>query len=261
MKVRVTNSKFTSGFRLTIVLRPEQILANLASLLRPGLFSRPLASLPFRRALATMSSSSSSFTSRPLVVCGPSGTGKSTLLKKLFADHPEMFGFSISHTTRQPRSGEKEGVSYHFVDMETFEKLIDDGAFIENAKFSGNRYGTTAAAVAAVASQNRRCILDIDTQGVKLIKANHPQLNPVFLFLAPPSIAELTQRLKGRGTESEESLNARLAAAVSEIQYAVEGGHDIIVVNDDVERAYKLLEQIALGKEDVKGDELPKYDL
>lgn len=121
------------------------------------------------------------------------------------------------------------------------------------------RYGTTAAAVAAVAEKNRRCILDIDTQGVKLIKANHPQLNPVFLFLAPPSISELAKRLAGRGTETEEQVNARLSAAKSEIKYAVEGGHDIVIVNDDVERAYRLLEKVALG-ETVEADKLPAYE-
>lgn len=121
------------------------------------------------------------------------------------------------------------------------------------------RYGTTAAAVAAVAEKNRRCILDIDTQGVKLIKANHPQLNPVFLFLAPPSISELAKRLAGRGTETEEQVNARLSAAKSEIKYAVEGGHDIVIVNDDVDRAYGLLEKVALG-EVVDADKLPVYE-
>lgn len=216
---------------------------------------------------------------QPLVICGPSGTGKSTLLNRLFAAYPDKFGFSVSHTTRKPRAGEVDKVNYNFVTMEQFEKLIEDGAFVENAMFSGNRYvsappvklaaiadmacdlryGTTAAAVAAVAEKNRRCILDIDTQGVKLIKANHPQLNPVFLFLAPPSISELAKRLAGRGTETEEQVNARLAAAKSEIKYAVEGGHDIVIVNDDVDRAYGLLEKVALG-EAVDADKLPVYE-
>lgn len=195
---------------------------------------------------------------RPLVVCGPSGTGKSTLLTKLFASHPETFGFSVSHTTRQPRAGEVDGVNYHFTDEETFVGMIERGEFVENAKFSGNRYGTSVAAIKAVAAQNRRCILDIDTQGVKLIKANHPTLNPVFLFLSPPDIPTLRTRLSGRGTETDESLQKRLDAAVGEIRYAIEGGHDVIVVNDEVERAYKVLEKVALG-EKVKGDKLPDF--
>ncbi len=105
---------------------------------------------------------------------------------------------------------------------------------------------------------NRRCILDIDTQGVKLIKSNHPTLNPVFLFLSPPSIPALKSRLSGRGTETQESLDARLGAAIGEIKYAVEGGHDVVIVNDDLDRAYGLLEKVALGEE-VEGDKLPDF--
>lgn len=120
------------------------------------------------------------------------------------------------------------------------------------------RYGTTAAAVAAVSALNRRCILDIDTQGVLLIKSNHPSLNPVFLFLSPPSIPSLRARLSGRGSENEEEMEVRLGAAKGEIKYAVEGGHDVVVVNDDVERAYEVLEKIALG-ESMEGDQLPDF--
>jgi guanylate kinase len=119
-------------------------------------------------------------------------------------------------------------------------------------------YGTSAEAVAAVSKLNRRCILDIDTQGVKLIKSNHPSLNPVFLFLSPPSISALRSRLSGRGTETQESLDARLGAAKDEIRYAVEGGHDVVIVNDDVERAYGLLESVAMGEE-IEGDKLPEF--
>ena len=197
---------------------------------------------------------------RPLVVCGPSGTGKSTLLNRLFAAHPTKFGFSISHTTRSPRPGEVDGVNYHFTTDAAFVEMIQRGEFIENAQFSGNRYGTSVKAVKDVADQSRRCILDIDTQGVKLIKSNHPTLNPVFLFLSPPSLPELKKRLTGRGTETQDSLQKRLDAAIAEIQYAVEGGHDIVVVNDDVERAYGVLEKVALG-EQVEGDKLPEFGL
>lgn len=208
------------------------------------------------------SSSSSPITTRPLVICGPSGTGKSTLLKKLFAAHPDRFGFSVSNTTRSPRAGEVDGVAYNFVTNETFERLIAENAFIEHAQFSGNRYGTTVDAVRRVAEQQRRCILDIDTQGVISIKRDHPELDPVFLFLAPPSVGALKERLSGRGTEDESSIAKRLAAAVSEIKYAVEGGHDVVVVNDDVERAYGVLEKIALAKDGEslpEGDKLPEY--
>jgi guanylate kinase len=197
---------------------------------------------------------------QPLVVCGPSGTGKSTLLNKLFAAHPDKFGFSISHTTRGPRPGEVNGVNYHFTTQDHFVQMIENDEFVENAIFSGNRYGTSVKAIKDVAEKNRRCILDIDTQGVKLIKSNHPSLNPVFLFLAPPSLPELKKRLTGRGTETADSLQKRLDAALSEIKYATEGGHEVVIVNDDVDRAYALLEKIALG-EKIEGDKLPSFEV
>ncbi|PWY99537.1 putative GUK1-guanylate kinase [Testicularia cyperi] len=189
---------------------------------------------------------------RPIVLSGPSGVGKSTLLKKLFAEYPNDFGFSVSHTTRDPRPGEVRGQSYHYVSQEEFESLVQQGAFLEHAKFGGNRYGTTAKAVADVSTEGvtgadgstnaRRAVLDIDAQGVKLIKANHPSLNPIYIFISPPSFSTLQQRLTGRGTETQESITKRLAMAASEMAYArQQNAHDWIIVNDDLERAYSLL--------------------
>jgi len=200
----------------------------------------------------------SAFT-RPLVLFGPSGTGKSTLLKRLFAAYPEKFGFSISHTTRPPRPGETDGKEYYFVTREQFSALVDQGAFIEHAQFSGNFYGTSVKAVGDVAKQGRRCILDIDAQGVKTIKQKHPGLNPVYVFIAPPSRAELRSRLVGRGTETDEAVRARLETALKEIAY-VKNDHnvvDFVIVNDKLDRAYNLLENVALGNE-VEGDVLPE---
>jgi len=200
---------------------------------------------------------------RPLVVFGPSGTGKSTLLKRLFGTHPDKFGFSISHTTRSPRTGEANGREYHFVSRDEFLKLVDAGAFIENAQFSGNLYGTSVQAVKEVANLGRRCILDIDAQGVRTIKAEHPELCPVFLFVAPPSLDALKSRLIGRGTETEDAVRARLNAALEEIAYVQKdpGVVDVIVVNDEVDRAYATLEKVALGEEGVLGDKLPNFKL
>ncbi|GAA5901573.1 hypothetical protein JCM6882_006315, partial [Rhodosporidiobolus microsporus] len=101
---------------------------------------------------------------RPVVICGPSGTGKSTLLKKLFNEFPDKFGFSISHTTRAPRPGEQPGVSYHYVTREAFHDLVAKDGFIEHAEFSGNCYGTSVQAVEDVKKGGKMCILDIDTQ-------------------------------------------------------------------------------------------------
>lgn len=174
---------------------------------------------------------------RPVVISGPSGTGKSTLLKKLLAEFPDKFGFSVSNTTRQPRQGEQNGVDYHFTAVDQFQKMIEDEKFIEWAQFSGNYYGTSFKAVEDVAAQNKICILDIDMQGVKLVKKAN--MDARFLFLSPPSIDALRERLTGRGTETDESLSKRIAAAAAEMEYAKTGAHDKIVVNDDLEKAYK----------------------
>ncbi|CAH6722496.1 guanylate kinase [[Candida] jaroonii] len=184
--------------------------------------------------------------SRPVVISGPSGTGKSTLLKKLFAEYPDKFGFSTSHTTRQPRVGEVDGKDYHFTKVEDFKKLIDNKEFLEWAQFSGNYYGTSIKAVKDVAQQGKICLLDIDMQGVKSVKAS--DLNAKYLFVAPPSIEELKTRLVGRGTETEESINKRLDAATREMEYAETGAHDKIIVNNDLEEAYKQFKEFILDQ-------------
>ncbi|MCJ1431974.1 hypothetical protein MMC27_001330 [Xylographa pallens] len=179
---------------------------------------------------------------RPVVISGPSGAGKSTLLKRLFADHPSTFGFSISHTTRSPRAGETNGVEYHFATRQQFMELMDEGGFIEHAKFGGNYYGTSIKAVRDIAEKGRICILDIEMEGVKQVKRT--DLHARFLFLSPPSLEVLEERLRGRGTEDEESLQKRLTQAKAEMAYAKEEGvHDKVVVNDDLDKAYKELEE------------------
>ncbi|KAJ5602157.1 hypothetical protein N7510_011691 [Penicillium lagena] len=166
---------------------------------------------------------------RPVVISGPSGTGKSTLLKRLFAEYPEKFGFSVSR--------EQDGREYNFTTKEAFLDLVAQNGFIENAQFGGNHYGTSVQAVKDVADKSRICILDIEMEGVKQVKRT--DLNARFLFLAPPSLEELEKRLRGRGTESEDSLRQRLAQARNELEYAQQpGAHDKIVVNDDLETAY-----------------------
>ncbi|ORY24467.1 guanylate kinase [Naematelia encephala] len=202
---------------------------------------------------------------RPLVLCGPSGTGKSTLLNALFAAHPGQFGFSVSHTTRTPRPGEENGVAYHFVSKDEFMQRVERGEFLEWAQFGGNCYGTTFAALTALAP--KRCILDIELQGVLQLRdkapLQNPPLSPVFLFLAPPSLPTLKQRLRGRGTETEDSMRKRLDAAKAEIQYAQEGKHDVYIVNDDLKAAGDKLELVAMGWKGWEscGDKLPEMDI
>ncbi|CAN3355264.1 guanylate kinase [Diutina catenulata] len=184
---------------------------------------------------------------RPIVISGPSGTGKSTLLKRLFAEYPDRFGFSVSNTTRKPRDGEVNGKDYNFTEVDAFKKMIDNKEFIEWAQFSGNYYGTSVRAVKDVAEKGKQCLLDIDMQGVKSVK--NTDLNARYLFVAPPSIEELRARLEGRGTETPESLEKRLAAATSEMEYANTGAHDKVIVNDDLDRAYQEFKEFIV-KED-----------
>lgn len=181
----------------------------------------------------------------PIVISGPSGSGKSTLLKKLFAEFPDKFGFSVSNTTRTPRQGEVNGKDYHFLTIDGFKQAIEDQKFVEYAQFSGNYYGTTKKAIQDVADQGRICLLDIDMQGVKSIKAT-PNFNARYLFLAPPSIDELRARLQSRGTETPESIDKRISAASAELAYSETGAHDKIIVNDDLERAYKEFKEFIL---------------
>ncbi|PVZ96612.1 hypothetical protein BB558_007467 [Smittium angustum] len=185
---------------------------------------------------------------RPIVLFGPSGSGKSTLIKKLFEEYPDSFGFSVSHTTRSPRSGEIDGVDYHFVTKDQFLAGVANGEFIENAEFSGNYYGTSIKAVENVKNKGKVCILDIETEGVKQVK--NTNLDARYIFISPPSFEELRKRLLGRQTETEESIKKRLDTAAKEFEYAKQpGAYDIKIVNDDLEKAYKNLKSFIFNQE------------
>ncbi|XP_032190999.1 guanylate kinase isoform X1 [Mustela erminea] len=155
---------------------------------------RPLAGLA-AAALGRVSTDGMSGP-RPVVLSGPSGAGKSTLLKRLLQEHGSVFGFSVSHTTRDPRPGEENGkevkpqlallADYYFVTREVMQRDIAAGDFIEHAEFSGNLYGTSKAAVRAVQAMNRICVLDVDLQGVRNIKKT--DLRPIYIFVQPPSL-------------------------------------------------------------------------
>lgn len=193
---------------------------------------------------------------RPVVMSGPSGAGKSTLLKKLLKEFDGVFGFSVSHTTRNPRPGEENGKDYHYVTRETMQAAIDNGEFIENAVFSGNMYGTSKAAVQAVQAKNLICILDIDMQGVKNIKMT--DLSPIYISIQPPSMQELEKRLRDRKTESEESLQKRLKAAGVDMELSKEPGlFDFVILNQDLDNAYGKLKE-ALLEEIKKVKNTPK---
>jgi len=180
--------------------------------------------------------------SRPIVFAGPSGAGKGTMIEKLMKKYDGAFGFSVSHTTRGPRSGEVNGVHYHFTTREAMQAEIDEGKFIEHADVHGKFYGTSSKSVQDVASAGKVGILDIDIQGVKSVKASH--LDPLYIFIEPPSMAVLEQRLRGRGTEKEEAIQKRLANAQGEMDYGAKkaGNFDFNLVNDELEGAFGRLE-------------------
>nr|XP_032821441.1 guanylate kinase isoform X2 [Petromyzon marinus] len=149
----------------------------------------------------------------------------------------------LQDTTRNPRAGEVDGKDYHFVCREEMEKGILADEFIEHAEFSGNLYGTSKKAVEVIRDHNQICILDLDIQGVRSMKRT--TLNPLYLSIHPPSIEALEERLRGRKTESEESIQKRLAAARADLEISKEPGiFDAVIINDDLDEAYNKLKDV-----------------
>ncbi|MFV0130880.1 guanylate kinase [Streptomyces sp. HMX112] len=180
---------------------------------------------------------------RLTVLSGPSGVGKSTVVAHMRTVHPEVW-LSVSATTRKPRPGERDGVQYHFVGDDEFDKLIANGELLEWAEFAGNRYGTPRRAVLERLEAGEPVLLEIDLQGARLVRESMPEAQLV--FLAPPSWDELVRRLTGRGTEPPEVIERRLAAA--KIELAAESEFDTTLVNtsvEDVARELLALMQVA----------------
>lgn len=169
---------------------------------------------------------------RLFVVSGPSGVGKGTLVSRLRERVPGL-GLTVSATTREPRQDEVDGVSYHFLDDAEFDRRVAGGEFLEWAWVHDHRYGTLRSEVDAPLSQGRSVILEIDVQGGLSVRGAHPEA--VLVFIEPPSAEELERRLRGRGTEDEESVRRRLANARSEMECAPR--YDVRIVNDDLDRA------------------------
>lgn len=168
-----------------------------------------------------------------LVLCAPSGTGKTTLTRRLLAEYPR-FAFSVSYTTRQPRSGEVDGRDYHFVTVEAFLRLRDAGFFAEWAEVHGNFYGTPLKATLDLLDEGRDVLFDIDVQGARQLRASLQRGR--YVFIMPPSRDELERRLRARNTDDEPTIARRLANAAKELREARR--FDAWIVNDDIERAY-----------------------
>ena len=169
---------------------------------------------------------------RLFVVSGPSGVGKGTLVARV-RDRLPGLGLTVSATTRAPREGEKNGVSYYFMDDSEFARRIENGEFLEWANVHGHRYGTLRAEAERLMAEGSSVVLEIDVQGGLNVRKVYPDV--VLVFIEPPSIGELERRLRGRGTEDESSIELRLANANHEMELA--SLYDVRIVNDDLERA------------------------
>jgi guanylate kinase len=183
-------------------------------------------------------------TGRLFVVSAPSGTGKTTLLKRVM-HRLSGLAFSVSHTTRAPRSGERDGVDYHFVSPARFLEMVDLGLFLEHAEVHANLYGTSWAAIRQQLAAGIDVILDIDVQGAAMVRRSGG-LEATHIFISPPSLAELERRLRGRGTESEEMIGVRLDNA--RIEMGAIGEYEYLIINDQIEATADLLASIIVAE-------------
>ncbi len=183
-------------------------------------------------------------TGKLFILSAPSGAGKTTLLKRVMADLPGL-AFSVSHTTRLPRAGEVDGVDYHFVSRDQFEAMRDQGVFLEWAEVHGNLYGTSRPAVLAQLATGLDVILDIDVQGAAILRES-AAIPAASLFISPPSLSELERRLRGRETDSEETILLRLRNARKEMPAAVD--YEYLIINDRLEQAVDTLRAIVIAE-------------
>lgn len=187
--------------------------------------------------------------SRVVVITGPSGVGKGTLIRLLRDELPEL-GLSVSATTRDPRPGEQDGRDYHFLSPDQFDRLLAEGAFVEHAEYAGKRYGTLRSELESRAQAGEPVLLEIEVQGARQIRAAMPEA--VQVFVAPPSREALRERLVGRGTDPPELVDRRLVAAETELAAQHEFEH--VVVNDRLEDALRELRDIVRAQLDVPVD-------
>jgi guanylate kinase len=177
-----------------------------------------------------------------IILTGPSGVGKGTLMRSLLQRHPEL-QYSISVTTRSPRPGEIDGKDYYFISRKEFEQLVSAGELLEWAEFAGNYYGTPREAVIKQIHSGKSIVLEIELKGARQIRASFP--GALSIFILPPSVSELEKRIRNRAQDSPEAIARRLCRAQEEISAADE--FDLQIVNDDFETALNSIEAAILG--------------
>ncbi|WP_400247117.1 guanylate kinase [Niallia sp. JL1B1071] len=190
-----------------------------------------------------------------IVLSGPSGVGKGTVRKEIFSQQNTSFEYSISMTTRAPRTGEVDGVDYFFKSREEFEGLIEQGKLLEYAEFVGNYYGTPVDYVRETTLKGKDVFLEIEVEGAKQVREKFP--DGLFIFLSPPSLSELKNRIVTRGTESEEIINNRMNVAREEIEMM--HLYDYVVENDTVENACEKIKAIIVAEHCRRERVEPKY--
>jgi len=177
------------------------------------------------------------------VITGPSGVGKGTLIRELRKRLPQL-ALSVSATTRPPRAGERNGVDYHFLSEEEFERRVRAGEFVEHVRYAGAAYGTLRGELERSLRRGRPVVLEIEVQGARQIRETLP--DATLIFIAPPSLAELEVRLRKRGTDSEETIARRLAVAREEL--AAQGEFEHVIENREVEEAVAQLEEVVRSR-------------
>lgn len=187
------------------------------------------------------------------IVAAPSGAGKTSLVKSLVETTPGVVA-SVSHTTRPPRPSEQEGVHYHFVSLPTFATMIAQDAFLEHAQVFGNGYGTSRAAVLSKLEEGLDVILEIDWQGARQVRELMPDSPSIFIL--PPSREALRQRLAGRGQDSFEVIERRMAASLDELSHYAE--FDYLVINDDFAAALEVLRAIFIANRQRRATQLER---
>lgn len=181
--------------------------------------------------------------SRPIVFVGPSGIGKGTIERYLMNKYPNHFQLTVSHTTRKPREGEIDGVHYYFTTREKMEQEIKEGKFLEYCEIHGNLYGTSLYAIDQVHKSGKVCILDVNIDGA--FACLEKNLNPFIILLVPTSIEDLEKRLRGRGTDDEESLRTRMHTTQQELVRFEENKDkwNLRIVNDKLETTVEIIEK------------------